>query len=208
MAIDSAAYRGDILSFELGAPELLESEVEQEGETGEIFDEAEVAELASRLLGAKSKGEFDTLLGGVLSHAARQARQHMPAALGGAIGGLLKNLAKQTLPHAAAILGDGNAPTLPPAPMLGLELEGLEEAEAEFEGTKQFIRLAGETVRNALESELLSDPRHLAGAAITTAAKVYAPAVSISPALSEAPRRPRRSGRWVRIGHRIVVLGM
>jgi hypothetical protein len=209
MAIGNAKDRGDARAFEIGEAELLESEAEQEGETGEVFDELDVAELASRLLGAKNETEFDTLLGGVLSHAAQQVGESLTAPLGGAVGGLLKNLAKQMLPRAATILGDRhNAAGSPWASMLGLELEGLQEVEAEFECTKQYIRLAGETVRNALETEATDNPRHLADAAITTAAKVYAPALSISPAPSEPSRRPRRNGRWVRVGDLIIVLGM
>jgi hypothetical protein len=115
----------------------------------------------------------------------------------------LKSLAKQALPPAGTALGGGASP---PAHMLGMELEGLGEVEADFESAKQFVRLAGEAVRNAVESEPLGITPHVAEAAVTTAAKVYAPALPISPAPSAASPQPRRTGRWVRRGDRIIAL--
>jgi hypothetical protein len=203
MAIDRAAGGRYFTLFDTGELELLESEAEQEGETGEVFDEADVAELASRLLDVRNEAEFDRLLGGLISHAAQQIGGELSAPLGQAVGGLLKSLAKQALPPAGTALGSGASPQ---AHMLGMELEGLGEAEAEFECAKQFVRLAGETVRNAVESEQFGIPEHVAEAAVTTAAKVYAPALPISPASPSAPRRSRQTGRWAHSGNRIIVL--
>jgi hypothetical protein len=90
--------------------------------------------------------------------------------------------------------------------MLGMDLEGVGEVEAEFECAKQFVRLAGETVRNAVESEPLGIPAHVAEAAVTTAAKVYAPALPITPAPPAASEQSRRTGRWVRRGDQIIAL--
>jgi hypothetical protein len=203
MAIDRAAGGRYPTLFDIGELELLESEAEQEGETGEVFNEADVAELASRLLEVSDEAEFDQLLGGILTHAAQQVGGELSAALGQAVGGLLKSLAKQALPPAGTALGGGASPQ---AQMLGMELEGLDEAEAEFECAKRFVRLAGETVRNAVESEPLGIPAHVAEAAVTTAAKVYAPALPISPAPTAASQQPRKTGRWVRSDDRIFAL--
>jgi len=189
--------------FDAGELELVESEAEQQGETGEVLKEADVDELASRLLEVRNEAEFDQLLGGMLSHAAQQVGGKLSAPLGRAVGGLLKSLAKQALPPAGTALG-GVAPQQ--ANMLGMELEGLGEVEAQFECAKRFVRLAGETVRNAVESSHLGIPAHVAEAALTTAAKVYAPALPISAASPPAPQRPRRTGRWARAGDRILVL--
>src|ERR1700741_1183874 len=71
MAIDRAAG-GRYLSLDTNELELLESEAELEGETGEVFNEAEVAELASRLLDVINEAELDRLLGGMISHPAEQ----------------------------------------------------------------------------------------------------------------------------------------
>jgi hypothetical protein len=158
MAIDRAAGGRYPTLFDIGELELLESEAEQEGETGEVFNEADVAELASRLLDVSNEAEFDRLLGGMISHASQQVGGELRAPLGKALGGLLKSLAKQALPPTRTALGGGASPQ---AHMLGMELEGLDEVEAEFQCTKQFVRLAGETVRNALESEPLGIPASL-----------------------------------------------
>jgi hypothetical protein len=203
MAIDRAAGGRYSTPFDTGELELLESEAEQEGETGEVFDEADVAELASRLLDVSNEAEFDRLLGGLISHAAQQVGGGLSAPLGQAVGGLLKSLAKQGLPPAGTAPGGGVSP---PAHMLGMELEGLDEAEAELECAKQFVRLAGETVRNAVESEPFGIPAHVAEAAVTTAAKVYAPALPISATSPSARQRPQRTGRWARADNRIIVL--
>jgi hypothetical protein len=202
MAIDRAAG-GRYLSLDTNELELLESEAELEGETGEVFNEAEVAELASRLLDVSNEAEFDRLLGGMISHAAEQVGGDPSALLGQAVGGLLKSLAKQALSPIGAILGRGASPQ---THMLGMELEGLGEIEAELECAKQFVRLVGETVRNAVESEALGIPAHVAEAAVTTAAKVYAPALPISQAPSAASLQPRTAGQWVRRGNRIIAL--
>ena len=183
--------------------EILASEAEQQGDTGEVFDEADVAELASRLLEVGNEAEFDRLLAGTISHAAQQLGGALSAPLGQAVGGLLKSLAKQALPLAGSGLDGGPSPH---PNMLGMELEGLGEAEAEFECAKQFVRLTGETVRNAIESEPLGAPAHVAHAAVTTAAKVYAPAVAIASAPAAGRQHPQRSGRWVRSGDRIIAL--
>ena len=203
MAIDRAAGGRYSTLFDTGELELLESEAEQEGETGEVFDEADVAELASRLLDVSNEAEFDRLLGGLISHAAQQVGGELSAPLGQAVGGLLKSLAKQALPPAGTALGGGASSQ---AHVLGMELEGLDEAEGEFECAKQFVRLAGETVRNAVESEPFDIPAHVAEAAVTTAAKVYAPALPISATSPPASQRPRRTGRWARADNRIIVL--
>ena len=203
MAIDRAAGGRHPTPFDTGELERLESEAEQQGETGEVFDEADVPELASRLLDVSNEAEFDRLLGGMISHAAQQVGRELSAPLGQAVGGLLKSLAKQALPPAGTTLGGGASS---PAHMLGMELEGLGEVEAEFECAKQFVRLAGETVRNAVESEPLGIPAHVAEAAVTTAAKVYAPALPISPPPTAAAPPPRRTGSWVRRGNRIIAL--
>src|SRR5882757_9516871 len=130
MAINHAAGGRHPTLFDTGELELLESEAEQDGETGEIFNEADVAELASRLLDISNEAEFDRLLGGMISHAARQLGGELSAPLGQALGGLLKSLAKQALPPPGTPLGGGVAPH---AHMLRMELEGLCEVEAEFE---------------------------------------------------------------------------
>src|SRR6516165_11369320 len=81
MAIDHA-IGGYSAFFDTGELELLEIEAEQQGGTGEVFDQADVAELASRLLELSNETEFDRFLAGTISHAAQQLGGELSAPLG------------------------------------------------------------------------------------------------------------------------------
>ncbi len=142
--------------------------------TGEALEEEEVLELASRLLDARNETDRDHLLGATITHAADRAGGVLPADVGSALGGLLKNIA----PHALNGARRGHA--------LGLELEGLDAHEQEFEAATRFIRLAGEAARHAAEERLDAPPRHAARAALASAADLYAPAL-VSALLPQPP---------------------
>lgn len=141
------------------------------------------------------------------------------------------------------------------AKMFELELEGMDEQEAEFEVAQRFVRLAGSAARNAARAPSSAPPRTVAHAALVTAARRHAPGLVRGPARRGRPpqrRRPRRrsgppvawgydepdegctcgaepqdagtaeppeggseelggrspqSGRWVRRGRKIVIMG-
>jgi len=95
-------------------------------DAGAALSEAEVSELAVRLTDVRSEAEFDHLLGAILTHAAMRAGGWLPGVVGSALGGLLKSIARQDLSRPAA------------ARALGLELEGLDRNEREFEAAMQF----------------------------------------------------------------------
>lgn len=141
--------------------------------TGEALEEAEVLEIASRLLDAQTEAERDHLLGATMTHAAKRSGAVLPAPLGAALGGLLKYTARYDLNGAM------------PGQRLGFELEGLETYEQEFEATARFVRLAGEAARHAAEEGLIAQPRQAALAALASAADIYAPA--LLPALMPRP---------------------
>ena len=82
-----------------------------------------VLEFASRLLSARDERERDHLIGATITHAADRAGGVLTPAAGSALGGLLKSVARRRL----------NGPT--PGQALGLDLEGLEAHEQEFEAT-------------------------------------------------------------------------
>ena len=67
--------------------------------------------------------------------------------LGSALGGLLKSIARQGLSRRAA------------ARALGLELEGLDRNEREFEAAMQFVRLAAEAARHLAEELMIAPSR-------------------------------------------------
>jgi hypothetical protein len=158
---------------------------------GEVLEEAEVMEIASRLLDARSDTERDHLLGATLTLAANRAGGALSAPVGRALGGLLKSVARHGLNGVV------------PGQALGLELEGLDAHEQEFEATARFVRLAGEAARHAVEENLSAPPHRTARAVLTSAADIYAPA--LLPALMP---QPVQSGNWVRRGRTIEVYGL
>jgi hypothetical protein len=130
---------------------------------GFALSEAETNELAARLIDVRSEAEFDHLLGAILTHAAARSDGWLSIALGSALGGLLKSIARPGL---------GRRTT---ARALGLELEGLERVEPEFETALQFVRLAAEAARHAAEERTIAPSRQAAHAALVAASDIYAP---------------------------------
>ena len=135
----------------------------------EALTEAEANELAARMLDANSEPEFDHLLAATISHAAGSAGGVLTPAIGRALGGLLKSVARQS--RIDREIGQ----------TLGLELEGLESLEREFETNLQFVRLAGEAARHAATEAIAARPDHAALAALAAAAEIYAPKLLTSP---------------------------
>jgi hypothetical protein len=133
---------------------------------GFSLSEAETNEFAARLIDARSEAEFDHLLGAILTHAAARSDGWLSAPLGSALGGLLKSIARPGL---------GRRTT---ARALGLELEGLERVEREFETAQQFVRLAAEAARHAAEEPTIAPSRQAAHAALAAASDIYAPPVT------------------------------
>jgi hypothetical protein len=132
-------------------------------DAGAALSEAEATELAVRVIDARSEAEFDHLLGAILTHAAARTGGALPATVGSALGGLLKSIARQGLARRA------------PAQALGLELEGLDGIEREFEAALRFVRLAAEAARHAAEDPVLAPPHYGAQAALAAASDIYAP---------------------------------
>ena len=119
-------------------------------------------------------------------------------ALGGLVGGPIGSMLGSNLAGMA-----GSA--------LGLELEGLSPEDREFEATKQFVRFAGQAVKNALEAPPGTDPNASAHAAIMAAAAEHAPGLVNGQASKgsgpDGHNRPR-TGRWIRRHGKIVILGI
>src|SRR5450432_3603122 len=135
-----------------------EQEFESEGEG--VFSEVQEMELASELLGVTNEQELEQFLGDLIKGAGSMLGKIVRSPVGKAIGGVLKGAAKVALPLAGGALGTfvggpigaqiGSSLGSMAGQALGLELEGLSPEDREFEASKQFIRFAGETVKNAL----------------------------------------------------------
>jgi hypothetical protein len=158
-------------------------------DAGEVLGEAEVSELASRLLYSRNGAERDHLLGAILTEGSGGG---LSAPLGSALGGMLKNVARQSLAGPASS-----------GELFGWELEGLPDHERELAAAQRFVRLAADAARNASEDAELENPHLVAQSAIANAADAYAPGLG----LAHFPSLQARSGRWVRVGRTIVVQG-
>jgi hypothetical protein len=131
------------------------------------LSEAETSEFAVRLLDCDTAAEFDHLLGAIMTHAAKKTGHRLDGPLGQALGRYLKRIARESRLDAV------------PGQTLGLELEGLDELEAEFEANLQFVRLASEAARCAARDmardAAMARPRPAALASLAGAAEIYAP---------------------------------
>ncbi|MDM0112026.1 hypothetical protein QTI66_07690 [Variovorax sp. J22R133] len=200
--------------FEFG-----ESEWSPEG----TFSESEQMELASELLSVSNEGEFDRFLGDLVSRATKAVGSFARSSAGQAVGGVLKGVAKKALPLAGTAIGTyfggplgakiGSGIANAASSALGLEGEMAGE-DREFEGAKQFVKIAGQTAATAAAAPPGSNPRAVAQQAAMTAAMQHAPGLlaggAPAPAAGAAPggATGARSGRWLRRGTKIVLYGV
>ncbi|WP_300088828.1 hypothetical protein [uncultured Nitrosomonas sp.] len=190
-----------------------------EAEWGEVFSENEVMELATELLEITNEAELDQFLGSLIKKAGSALGKIVKSPIGRAVGGVLKGVAKKALPIAGGALGAyfggplgaqiGSGLASAAGGALGLELEALNQEDREFEGGKQFVRFAANTVKNALSALPSSDPRSAAQMAASKAAQVYAPglaAAGVRTAMPVAIPGKGQGGRWFRRGRNIIIV--
>ena len=206
-------------SFEYGEFE----QFEYAGEMQEVFSEAEQLELAAELLEVRDEQELDRFIGDLV----RKAKNVVRKVASSPIGSALKGLAAKALPLAGTALGGlvggplgariGSGLASAAGNALGLEAETLNQEDREFEGAKQFVRLAGAAIQSAASAPPSADPRAVAQGAVTQAAQALAPGLLQGGGGALVPSRPRattslagagRSGRWIRRGNRIVLFGV
>jgi uncharacterized protein (DUF697 family) len=191
--------------------ESFEYEFESESESSGVFSEAEEMELAAELLEVTGEEEMEQFLGSLIKKAGSVIGKVVKSPVGKAIGGVLKTVAKKALPIAGGALGAyfggplgakvGSSLGSFAGKAFGLELEGLSPEDREFETARRFVRFSGETVKNATAAPVTADPRHVAMQAAARAAKIHAPGL-----LSAAAGAG--TGRWLRKGNTIIVMGV
>jgi hypothetical protein len=205
-------YGAELPSYEADEFEF-EDEWATEG-TGTL-SEADEYELANELLGVASEDELDQFLGDLIKKIGKRARKLIRSPIGRAVGGVLKGVAKKALPLAGGLvggplgaqIGSGLASAADSEPPPGGEPAGQEEME--FEGAKQFVRLAAHAVNKAAAAHPSADPRAVAQSAAISAARTLAPGLlnqsggGMAAAGGHAP-----SGRWARHGNTIVLYGV
>jgi uncharacterized protein (DUF697 family) len=150
-----------------------------------ILSHSQEMELASEFLDVENEQELEQFLGDLIGHVGHALGKIVKSPIGKAIGGVLKKVAKTALPIAGGALGGfvggpigamiGSNLASMAGGALGLELEGLSAEDREFEATRQFIRFAGQTIANALDSGEYGDPAAVAHRAAVESARVYAP---------------------------------
>lgn len=210
---------------ELGSDDLDELDDFETGwdESESPFGDEEEAELAMELLSVSNDEELEYFLGGLIKKVARSASKIVRSPVLKGVFRVLKPIAKTVLPIAAGAAG--TALGGPVGGMLGGQLgsmvsglfevdpQGLGDEELEFETARRFVRLAGTTVKKAMASPKNVSPNLAAKQALKSAAMSMSPTATRSIAsktragsglgLGEA-----KSGRWIRRGRKIIVMGV
>ncbi len=204
-------------------------EYEEEGEGefynemygGSPFSEAEEMELAAELLNVSNEQELDQFIGKLFKRAGRALGKVVRSPIGRHLGGIIKGAAKKALPMLGGALGNFLIPGVGGAmgaqlasaagSKLGLELEGLSQEDQEFEIARQFVRFGGSAASNAAEAGPRTPPQIAAQTAAANAAQQYAPGL-LKPNANAAAQpkgrcQHRQSGRWIRKGKNIVIMG-
>lgn len=186
------------------------------------FTAEQEQELAAELLAVSHEGELDQFLGKIFKRIAPIAGKIIRGPVGQQLGGLLKSTAKKALPFAGRAIGGyfggakggdigAQAGNLA-GRIFGLELEGMSYEDQEFEAAQRFVRLAGDAAAKAAQAPPQVAPAQAARTALAAAARVHAPGL-LKPAAGAAspaagPHARGKSGRWVRRGNRILLLGV
>lgn len=203
--------------FEFGQ----ESEMFSDSEQGP-FSESEEMEMAADLLEVSTDEELEQFLGDLFKKIGRGAKRFFKSSAGKALGGILKGVAKKALPIVGGTLGNlvvpglggvvGSSLASSAGKAFGLELEGMSPEDQEFEVARQYVKLAGSAAQKVAQMPSNMDPRSAATAAITEAAKQYAPGLLKQKGSSQTRNRTdlkgSRSGRWVRQGNKIILFGV
>jgi hypothetical protein len=187
------------------------------------FSEAEEMELAAELLSVSNEAELDQFLGSLFKKVSQGIGKVIKSPIGQALGGALKGVAKKALPMVGGAVGNlvlpgvggavGSKLASTAGKMFGLELEGLSHEDQEFEVAKQVVRLAGAAASNAAQAAPSTPPRQAVQSALTAAAQQHAPGLLGGATTQGQPGKNGRgcvhknTGRWIRRGKAIVILG-
>lgn len=227
------------LEGEMEFGEFESEQFEFPGELQEVFNEAEQMELAGELLEIRDEQELNHFLGDLIRKASGVLGKAVNSPLGTQLGTILKSSAKNAALQAVPVVSDAIGKRIggrlgpsiakgltafgtsalnsrrSPAPNEEYEYESLSQEDREFEGAKQFVQLAADTVKHATSAPPGADPRAVARSALIKAARTVAPGL-LQPAGTAAAAftgaqnggGSRRSGVWYRRGTKIVLQGV
>jgi hypothetical protein len=80
--------------------------------------------------------------------------------------------------------------------------------DMEFEAARRIVRLAGAAGKDAAKVQRGSNAKDAAKAGVTAAARKHAPGLVKPQQSKRGGRRGASSGRWIRKGNTIVVMGV
>src|SRR5262249_50343082 len=222
-------------TYETGAYEgAFEGQFEEEGgyETG--LNELQETELAAELLEITNEAELEEFLGGLV----KAAGSFIKSPVGQALGGVLKDVAKTALPVVGGALGSMVAPGVGTAigsklgSMAGNLVAmgyGTERQQEQFEVARKVIQLTTNAAQAAQAAPPHLPPQVVAQQAVSQAAHelgISGETQEMQGEYGYRSRYPRRygrgygssysdydngramSGRWIRRGRRIIVLGV
>ncbi len=169
------------------------------GETGGVLTAEQEMELAGQLLEVGSEAELEEFLGDIVRKVTKGARGFMRSGAGKALVGGLKNVAKAALPIVGGVVGSavpvvgtalGTTLGTMASNLFELELESMNEEEAEFAVAQEIVGMTARAARNAASAPRGAPPRAVARAAI----------IAATPGLRRSsrrrrPRPPSRPGR-------------
>ena len=187
-----------------------------------VFSEEEEMQLAAELLAVSDDEELEQFLGKLIKRVGRKVKKFAKSSTGRALGRILKGAAKKALPIAGRAIGTafggpaggaiGGKLASTAGRLFGLELEGLSPEDQEFEVARRFVRFAGDAAKNAAKTSPAAPPKTAAKAATIKAAKKHAPGLLRTAAkpipASMSSISSGRSGRWIRRGRKIVLMGV
>lgn len=230
-------YPGEFETTEFGHEFGGSHEYETFGEYGHEgpFSEAEEMELAAELLTISNEAELEQFFGKLFKKAGGFLRSGIGRTIGGALKGIAKKalpilgstVGNIFVPGLGGVIGGKLASAA--GGMFGLELEGLSHEDQEFEVARQIVRLGAAAASNAAQANPSAPPAQVAQAALTTAAQQFAPGLLRNTAMQTGgvmgagtggqvgaqfgTRHGRRcshkgTGRWVRRGNSIILLGV
>ncbi|RII30359.1 MAG: hypothetical protein CXR30_08595 [Geobacter sp.] len=204
------------MGYEFGA-----AEIGLGAEIASPFNEMQEMELATELLSVSNEAELNQFLGSLIGKATSAARTFISSPTGHALGGILKQAAKKALPVVGGAIGRyfggsagadfGRTVASGAGRYFGLEQEGLNQEDQEFEAARQFVRFSGATVLKAAQAPAGVNPVAVARQAATVAAQRFMPGLNSaaqSQSVSCQCGSGARSGRWYRRGNKVILVGI
>ncbi len=209
--VREAGFDAESFSYEFGGL--------GDGEAGFPLSEAEEVDLAMELLAVSSEAELDQFLGKMFKKVWRGIKKvgSFVGKVARPLGGVLKAVAKKALPFVGGALG-----SLVPIPGVGtalgsalggalgkaleLETEGMSLEDREFEMARRFVRVAATAAQQAALAPPDREAALAVREALVDAIRSNAPSAELGE-LEFARAAAATSGRWIRRGRSIIVLG-